>query len=572
MKKVLIAIMFLTSMQSFAVSEEKKVDNSIKGVTVYLNGAQVTRTGSFYITPGVSKLMFEGISAYTDQNSIQAKGAGDFTIMDVKFETHYPQPDNIQADNNEMPPEVRRKMNVLRDSITNWNYKLEEVRSMKEVLTLERNMLMNNGTVKGVGKVNDSIPLLKDAMEYFHEKMTEINMGLFRYKKQEDVLVKDLSGMRERLQLLENWRQHNQMNEDPKKGPIHRVVVTVSAERNVRGTVDVAYIVSQAGWKPSYDIRAKDIDSGIELNYKAEVYQNTGIDWEKIPLTLSTANPYANHQKPNLSPWYISYYQQQAVQYEDNRSALAKRDREEVMTEDMEMSVATGSGGIAPMQEKLNYNASSSVNYTTTTQNMISAEYEINLPYTIESNGEMNMVAVAQKELKADYHLALVPKMDRHAYLVANVTEWNDLNLVPAKARVYYDGMFVGSSYIDPMASEDTLRLAMGKDNGVYATRTKLKDKSREKVIGDNKVRETHYEIIVKNSHSSNVEIVIEDQVPVSNQQDIKVSIIEQDKAELNEYTGILTWRFKLKGGASEKIHFAYEVKYDKNRPLSQAY
>ncbi len=555
-------------------SDEKEIKSKINKVTVFLSGAQVTRTGSFYLKPGPNKIIMEGVSPYIDGNTLQAKGIGDFTIMDVVFETHYPQPNQVAQPVKEMPLKIKRSMKYLKDSIAAVTFDLEELGASREVYDMERKMLLNNGTVKGTGKVNDSIPLLKDAMNFFREKMTEINMALFQIKKKQDKLHLKLKGMNGRLTELNNWKHHNQIVENPPSGPVYRIVTTINADKSVQGKLNVSYIVTQAGWKPSYDLKAPNMNSPIELNYKAEIHQNSGVDWSKVPLTLSTGNPYSSHVKPNLGTWYINYYTYNPGYYEGKkdaynkgRAASAKMAEAEVLEE---ISTSGGTAdGVANYQAQKNIVARSSFDYTSAVENMVSAEYKINLPYTIESNNKPHMVAVMKKTLKANYELAVVPKLDRNAFLVANVIDWEDLNLIPAKARIYYDGTYVGQSFIDPIAMQDTLKLAMGRDNSITAVRKKLKDKEKERVIGDNKLKETHYELILKNAHGYSVNVVVEDHVPVSNNADIKVEILETDKAKLNEYTGILTWKFKMKGGGSEKRGFAYSVKFDKNKTIS---
>ena len=567
--KAILIYSLLSSAISNNNTEIKITDSKIDKVTVFLSGAQVYRGGTFLIQPGVSQLVMTGVSPYVDANSLQARGVGDFTIMDVKFEVEYPQPEVVQTDPRKIPNDVLRKIKSLSDSLEANQYNLEELRAKKEVRTLERQMLLNNGTVKGVGKVNDSIPLLKEAMNYFHTKMTEINLDLFQMKKKEDVLVKEQSRLNTRLNELRNWSANNHLVPEPVKGPEYRIVINVNTDKPVKGRVEVAYLVNQAGWTPSYDIRTKDINSPVELNYKANVYQNTGEDWEKIPLTLSSNNPYVSQTKPEMSPWYISYYDYNRPYYKE-KAKQYDREMDKKMGETAED--VSGYGSLAPMQQQLNAPAKSAMDYTTQIDNVISAEFEIKLPYTIKSNNEPHLVAVTKESLKANYNLAIVPKLDKNAYLVANITEWEDLNLLPAQANIYYDGTYVGQSYIDPSAMEDTLRLAMGRDNSITAVRKKLKDKEKEKVIGDNKVKETAYEINVRNGHGYTIDIIIEDQIPVSQLADVKVEMLEKGKAELNEFNGFLKWRTKIKPGGSEKLNFSYSVKYDKNKTLSMAW
>ncbi len=575
MKRITFILALLISVQAQAKTDETRIKSNIDNVTVFLSGAQIYRSGSFNIPAGNSVVVMENVTRYIDPKTLQAKGTGEFTIMDVKFETHYPQPDQTtQTDPNIIPPEIRRKMKTLEDSIQTWNYKLEDTRAMKDLIVAEKTMLMNNGMIKGIGKVNDSLELFKAAMQYFRDRMLYINTEYPKLTRKETALNTELGGMNKRLQELRNWQRHNNLKEDVPKGPIYRIAITVSAEKPVWGKMEVSYLVSQASWTPSYDLRADNLNAPIDIQYKAQIRQNTGVEWNKIPITLSTSNPYSRQEKPMLSPWTLSYYNPNY--YRDQAEGYNKRMKD--YKSEAQSSVAAG--GVAPMQDHLQFDAAEEVSipkaqdpssFTVQEQNMVSAEYHINLPYTIESNNEPYMVSVAKKQLKADYYLALVPKLDKNAFLIASITDWEDLNLVPASARIYYEGTFVGESFIDPMMMEDTLKLAMGRDNNITAVRKKLKDKQKDKVVGESRVKEAYLEILIRNNHSYSVDLIVEDQVPISNLEEIKVEDVELGKAEKNEYTGILTWRFKLKGGGSEKLNFGYRVKYDKNKNLNLA-
>lgn len=393
--------------QTVEVTEPK-----IQKVTVFLAGAQINREGNFLIQPGVSEITFSGVSPYVDQNSLQARGIGEFTIMDVKFKVNYPQPEKSETDPNKIPADVLKKMNGLRDSLDILNYTLEELRAKKEVRMMERQMLLNNGTVKGTGKVNDSIQLLKSAMEYFHTKMTEINLDLFQMKKKEDKLVSQQTEMLTRLADLENWQYKNNLVTDPKKGPVYQIVVTVNSEKPVKGKLEVGYMVSQAGWTPSYDIRAKDANSPVELSYKAKVYQNTGEEWEKVNLTLSSSNPFVNQQKPELQPMYITYYNPYYNQNKERALYYDEDLKKDMETEKAEIAQSNATGA---MQNKLNEGpvATNSLDFTTQRENMLSAEFEIKLPYSIKSNNEPHFVSINKESLTAGYVLNLVPKMDK---------------------------------------------------------------------------------------------------------------------------------------------------------------
>lgn len=558
MKKIL-SIICIVLLGSYAnANDEEIVESNISNVTVFSQGAQIYRKSSYSISKGVTEVIIEGISPSIDPNSLQVKATGNVIILDSKYTIYYPKPEEIKLEG--LPLQVKMDILALEDSLKDVNYDLQGLQDEIDVLVATKNILKNNGAIRGQGKVNDSIALLKEAVEYYTQKMMEINKKLQVLNRDKNKQLDAKKGMDKRLAELRNWQNNADLN--PKdKGPIHRVVVTLKASESVRGKIDVSYLVSNAGWTPMYDLRSDIATGKVNLNYKAQVFQNTGVDWDEIPLSISTNNPYHNKTKPTLHPWYIDYYQLYGY-----RGDNARNGKDDLKKKTEALSYGSGAPQAERSEEMDAYTADQFVEVI---DHVISAEFKIDLPYSIKSDNQQHMVLVKNVDLDADYKYFTVPKYDPAAYLVAQITKLDELQLVPAKANIFFDGSYIGETYLDPTTMDDTLELSLGKDPNIIVKRTLLEKECKDRVVGTKKERSYMYAIEVKNLKSKSIELVIQDQIPVTQNADIEITATELSHGELNKRTGIIEWKFNIKANGSKEIQFGYEVKHDKDQNVA---
>ncbi|NVO02480.1 MAG: mucoidy inhibitor MuiA family protein [Bacteroidetes bacterium] len=527
--------LFLIGNATFADNEPKAVKSEIKDVTVFLSGAQVTRTGSTTISQGVSSYVFEDLSPLINANSIQVTAKGDFTILSVVHQLNYLK-----------TQEKSKEILVLEDSLESIRQQIEIQQSMLEVYTAEESMINAN---KSIGGQNTGVKAIdfKENADFFRNRLTEIKTKLIQFKNKIKKLQEKSEKINNQLQML-NAKKSQAMSE---------IVVTVSAKELVNANFTVSYLVLNAGWVPSYDLRAIDVNNPIVLNYKANVYQTTGEDWKKVKLTLSTGNPTLNGSKPNLMPWYLSF----ANYYNYNKGAGVSS------YNTMQPQMARTNASDGTVKEEINANYAS--NLTTVTETQTNFEFEISIPYTIIADGKKYDVEVKSYTLPAQYEYYCAPKLDRDAFLLAKITGWEEYKLLAGEINLFYEGTYVGKSYLDTRTTKDTLDISLGRDKNIIITRIKLKEFSSSKFIGLNKKETIAWEINVKNNKKQPINIMIEDQFPVSSDKDIEVERLESSGAIYNEETGKLTWKFKLEPGESKKkIKVMYSVKYPKNQAV----
>ncbi len=550
MKKEILHLLLLTGilLAGPAFSENVKSEEAtVSKVTVYLRGAQLTCTSDFVALPGINQFIFEGVSPTLDPNSLQANAKGNITIMDVKFETRY-----NEIPKKENPNQIDRTLKIVNDSLVMLNFEIEELNEQQQSLATEKNILLNNRLLKGES-LRDTLEMFKEGIAFLRARLTDISNESTTIKKKLYYKNESRLVMEKRIQDLNKINQSGQV---PVKESISTIVVMAYAEIQTNTKISVSFYVDRAAWLPSYDLRTKS-DGTIDLNYKAELRQQTGMDWKNVTLTLSTGNPALSAQQPTLHPFYLSFVQQYRAKVQnESREMLSKAPSLQAASADM-------------AKDEAMMDASTLANYTQEREGIIQTEYDIKLKYSIPHDDEMHVVAIQNKGLKAIYRYSAVPKLDINAYLMAELNELNELNLIPGSSRIYFDGSFIGRSVLNPDAFKDTVNLSLGRDRSIVVSRKKLKDKTKERILVSEKTISTSYELTIKNNKSGSITLDLTDQIPVSQDPTIKVELIDGDGSTLNEETGLLSWKLSLKPMESKILRFTYEVKLPKSKSLA---
>ncbi len=197
---------------------------------------------------------------------------------------------------------------------------------------------------------------------------------------------------------------------------------------------------------------------------------------------------------------------------------------------------------------------------TVVTQKDLRVEYAIQNKFTVPSDGIDHRVQIATYELPANYEYHAVPKIDPAVYLSAQVTGWEKYNLLNGESNLYFDGTFIGKTFIDVNSTKDTLAFSLGKDDKIQIERKRIQEKSTTRIIGSRQKFEVTWEIKVKNNGGAAIPILIKDQFPISTENDIKVKRGDYSDGILDDKTGILTWKMVLGPAQSKSVLFDYSV------------
>jgi uncharacterized protein (TIGR02231 family) len=197
-------------------------------------------------------------------------------------------------------------------------------------------------------------------------------------------------------------------------------------------------------------------------------------------------------------------------------------------------------------------------------ENQTTVEIEVAEPYSIKTNGERTLVDLKAYDIPARYRY----KLDKDAFLIAEIAEWNQYSLLEGESNLYFEDGFVGRSILNTAALQDTLQVSMGRDRSIVMQRNKVDQFSKKRTIGSNITESRGYEIILKNNKSQAVTLLVKDQIPVSVNSNIVVTPGEVNGGTLDPQTGIVTWEITLAPGVQQKLSLQYEVKYPKSERL----
>jgi uncharacterized protein (TIGR02231 family) len=547
----LLCLTFLFQTGWAQTEKVKKVTTEITSAIIFLDGAEIHRSKTVALEKGRTKVVFTGLSPKFNPTNIQVSTTHDIELLAISHKIDYLT--NVQ----EKPKVVK-----LKDSLDLINQKNIAFNNDRDAYSIEKDMMLQNKKIGGNDK-GVSIAELKLAADFYRSRIIEINRAIAKIDRGVSKNNKTINRINSELYQLNAKTTYS-------RGEITLLLNTDMARST---DIDLKYIVSNAGWTPSYDIRAEDINKPIKLEYKAFVYNNTDIDWKDINFKLSTADPTVSATQPKMLPWYLNYKTSHLYKKPGKKRVSNMYQQKSLPVQSISFeSDALNKEGLT-QNAYFNGNSNVPVNIPASYfENIavpeLSAEFEIEKSYTIPSDDKPYIVDVVDYELPTLYKYYAVPKLEKDAFLLARITNWQDLNLIEGTANIYFGGTFVGQSYISTRNVTDTLEISLGRDKKVMVTRTKLKDFSATKYIGSNR-KETHaYRVVVKNNRKVPIEIELLDQLPVSQDSQIEVSAMEISGAKRNDLTGELKWLHTIEPNLTKTIDLTFSVKYPKNKPI----
>lgn len=510
-----LSLVFLLTLTVYA-QQHLTISGKISDVTVFRNQAQITSTGSVHIPAGKSEIIIQNMAATTDPNTVQLQGVGDFMILGTKFE--YSLTNTKQTKFTEQLEEIKTRRN--------------ELSMLLEVAQSEAEMIQKNAAnVKS--EADGLFPNeFKEMIEFTRKQLTEVG-------KRKLVLTKEFVELTEKKNKLEE-----EIALIGGEQPLGQLVVSVSAKNAGIAKFSLKYIANNAGWSPTYDIRSDGVDSDVALNYRANVYQKTGIDWENVRLQLSTTNPQQNQTKPELYPQFLSVYVPQPMMQRNLKTAAAP------------MTTADAVGE--------NDEAFSLSEVITVSENTLAVSFDIDIPYTILSTGKPELIDVQAYTLPASYNFVAVPKYATNAFLVAKINDWERLNLLAGAANIYFEGAFVGKTYLNSFDTDSVLNVSLGAATKIVVERKELLNFKNKRAIGNNIREEFVFEITIRNTTNKLVKLTVEEQIPVSQDSRIEVVFDVPNGMSFDASTGKVTYQLTLNPNQSVQKQVKYEVKYPK--------
>jgi hypothetical protein len=601
---------------------EKEIKSDVNEVTVFLDGAQILRKKEIDLPIGKTVIRYVNLSPFIDAKSIQVKAEGELTVLSANHQQNYME-------------KMKKSMELtdLEKQLESIDDKIKVETTYLSIINEELAFLQEN---RNIGGKNEQVNItnLQQTSDFYSRKLTALKMKEIERNK----TLKELTVQKNDLQ--------NQINtlSGKKEYPTGEVLIKVDAKQAKRYSLELSYIVANAGWFPSYDIRAKNINEPVQLIYKANVKQDTKVDWTNVKLKFSSADPNLSGVAPELQTYFLNYntlpptYKLTAnsvrgritdgngeslpgatvivagttigtvadmdgnysITIPNNSSQLTYSFigfnsqtlpvsgevinvslQENLTSLDEVVVVGYGSqntfnsalqgrvAGVSTTKSKVKIRGTSSLAIPTAqVENQTTVDFEIKTPYSIISDNKNYVVDMEFYDLPAFYQYFCVPKIDKAAFLIANIVNWEQYNLLEGEANLFFEDTYVGKTLMDVRYASDTLMISLGRDKQVSVNREKIKDFTDKQFMGSKKEETRAWETTVKNNKRQQINMIIMDQVPVSTIEEIEVNVQDVSGAKHDLESGEIKWEFKLDPADKKELDLKYSVKYPKNRNL----
>lgn len=526
----LLALLTLTFMNSASLQSETPIKSKIDQVVVFRSGAQVKRTAKVQLKSGNNTIVFGNLPAGYDESSIQIKTGSKAEIVAIAFRK------NFENDFESNP------------TYKSWQDQLDLIFKKKENESVvfetwkeEENLILTNKKVNGENTGLSSEQLVKIA-DLYRTRLLNIKQLLVESKRRLTDIEKDIV------------RIQSQMNEWMGKNKIinnGEIVIDLISNSTLEDLIEVSYIDNRAYWTTSFDLRLENLQKPLNLISKGKIIQSTGENWDNVKITLSTGDPRLSTQMPTLTPWFLYYLQDYYPQGKgyNNLEKIAQT------RANMRTSAADG----MPVES----------DEVVSRENITFMEYILPNKMDIPSDNKPHEVKMQEVDLAADYDYIAAPRLDHHTYLQASISDWSQYNFSSGEVKLYFEGTFIGTSYLDAADVSDTMKISLGPDIAISTKREKLKDFKKTTFLSSKKQMQSGWEITIKNNKPNTVEITLYDQIPLSSDSQMEVETEELSGGKLNKETGIVEWKLTLKPGEQIKKRIIYSVKLPKDKRIN---
>lgn len=527
---------FANEINSVEPTKPLNYDIKLNQATIFLRGAELENNVTLNLPAGQSEIVLSNVANNIDPRSLSISIDNEDVIINT-----------INVKKIPIAPSYPSNIAVLME-------KQKDINKRIEVLNININVgdeqitLLKDQSFFGYGETQ-SLEHSSQKFDFISQKMTSI-------LNQQKMAREEIAELTEQLEELNRQLEIDMPIIAQEKT---QIVLSLGSSKNLTSKMRISYITPDAGWSPAYDIRSQGMDKPILLTYKADVIQNTGLNWDKVKLVLTSTNPSLNITAPTLSPWYLSLYNNTSKFKQSNmdmRMAMPAPVLEEMSERE----------SMAP-RERLSKGVTRYV--TTNNNNGINLSHAIALPYTLKNSTEPNTLVINQKEVVADYRYLTTPKLVEEVYLQAEVKDWENLNLLNGRANIYYMNSFVGNSYINTNELTELLSIPFGIDKNIQISRINNEKIRKEPIfIGTTIEQKESYTIKVRNTYNSPVKVTIYDQLPLSQENNINVADAVYKDGVLDKDTGEIKWDITLGAKEEKSLPLNYTLSYPKNRQI----
>jgi hypothetical protein len=546
----LFAFLFLLSANLFFAQKPIYTKAKVTAVKVYRNSAELQNTVSFSIPSGISEIVIGNISEEINEKTIQiGVNSKNISILSSQFTSDYSTDFKMDTTNPQIK-KVNDSIKIVENLISKNRIELDANKKAVELLDKNQTVL--------VGSNSSNVAQLTQLTEFYTNKRIELENKLVSLKTKGDDLSKKLSRLKSSLKTKEQKEA-----EEFADGVIVLKLMSPAAG-NIK--LNINYLTDNVSWKPYYEIKAEKISAPLDVTFKAIVKQNTGLDWKGVKLTLINGNSSRNNYAPTVSPWFI--YARSPKEREIQREEIASKSAAIRIRGMGSVNAAEYDDQYKELEGRAESVAVGYAGFNVNT-NELNTSYDIDIPYDILSNNEDHLISLYQQKIPADYQYFTAPNYNREAYLLAKIKDFSKYNLVSAPASIIFENMYIGETRISPDQTNNEMNITLGNDPKISIRREEVQDKSGEKFLSSYREKVITYDLVIKNNKKEQISIEVKDRFPLSNNEAVKIELLDKSSAAKDDEKGFLTWNIKLSPSETKKLRVSYKVRYPKDYTIN---
>lgn len=531
---------------------------TVQSVTVFRNGAQVTRSAHMEISPGNQKYIFYGVPHDIDQRTIYVKFPSNIKVTSV-----FTQNNNDESQKDELALNLENKISNVRKEIRYTEILLNTYKDEETLILTNKNM---SGSESGVS--SESLAKMADL---YRTRLLFVRKQIYELTYKTDSLNSEIFNTQKTLHVHRPQRNDQQL------------VTEVYSTQKQKIEVIISYLDPRASWRSNYSFRLNQIDQPVLLENNAAVYQNTGENWKDIQLVLATGDPNRSFIAPVVTPWFLQYLDQifplGGVNSRNGGeiSVRGSRSNETVYF----LDGVRQTGNMIPQSEvdlhskqrelpiKDQSNMRAAQNYNPNIQeNVTFSQYKIPHEVTIDHENKSNELKIKTDTLNSILHYYCVPSINNKVFLKAGIPNWENYNLTSGDVKIYFENTYSGISYLDVSSAEDTLHFSLGQDIAILCESKKIKTFKKSLAFSGKKEITEAKEYTIKNNKSYEIDVEVQERIPLSTDKDMEVKLLDSSDGNFDKDTGIITWKVKLKPAEKTTKTWSYSITIPKSKNI----
>lgn len=518
----------------------------VRGVRLYLTGGEVQSRVRFKCEAGANRFRVVHVAKSLSASSVRIATSGDaFSVMSSSFDPSFELSDSMM----QAPPAyaaLERKAEALRELIAADREEETAIAAGLEVLKSNRALPSQEGSSSA------------DQLQRF----CDVHLGMTRDLQGRQRAVRARrEGREEELRGLE--KQLADYDIVPGKR-VPSLDVTVYAATAGECVLEVTYLTDRLRWSPMYEIVSSTSGEPLEFRLRGLVTQRSGLDLSQVAVELVYGE--AMGEESVLDPGVQLLTLATAVRPVRRGLGGGAYEPEMMMVRSVSYDAAVESNGASELkQESFEYRDGGSV---TQVSNALRKHYRVDRRYDLPSGDQPLVIPLGITRVPAEYEYCGWPSFRESAYLEARISNAQGYDLLPAEAKVIHQNSLVGETYIDPFSQEGPLKLSLGSDARISLRRDRVKDMLDRNLVGTQRERVVEYELVVRNNQDGGVWVVVEDRVPVSGDDRVRVELYEVSGADHDRDRGRLSWTFELPSGSERRVRVGYRVRYPSKEVL----